>query len=159
MGLQAFPSNRRHFSGRIGICEYSRTSMWDHLLVSNHLPQATANSQHQNFPSQSLTVGTSSYKRPPPVSVRDHFLGLTVNDFRLFLISFSDHLTHSLISMFAVCTMLLRIYEELKWQHGNYTCRNVHATVFLPNWCLKCHFHIILFLGGLVSTFCEISQR
>ena len=43
MGLQVSPSNRRHFSGRIGICEYSRTSMWDHLLVSNHLPQATAN--------------------------------------------------------------------------------------------------------------------
>ena len=159
MGLQAFPSNRRHFSGRIGICEYSRTSMWDHLLVSNHLPQATANSQHQNFPSQSLTVGTSSYKRPPPVSVRDHFLGLTVNDFRLFLISFSDHLTHSLISMFAVCTMLLRIYEELKWQHGTTHVVMFMPQFFLPNWCLKCHFHIILFLGGLVSTICEISQR
>ena len=118
VGLQVSPSNRRHFSGRIWICEYSRTSMCGHLLVSNHLPQATANPQHQNFPSQNLTVGTSSYKRPPPVSVRDHFLGLTVKDFRLFLISFSDHLTHSLISMFAVCTMLLRIYEELKWQHG-----------------------------------------
>ena len=39
----------------------------------------------KNFTSQSLTVGTSS-KRPPPVSDRDHFLGLTVNDFP-FIIS------------------------------------------------------------------------
>ena len=44
------------------------------------------NPKLQNFPSQSLTVGTSS-KRPPPVSDRDHFLGLTVNDFPLFLTS------------------------------------------------------------------------
>ena len=42
--------------------------------------------KHQNFTSQSLTVGTS-IKRPPPVSDRDHFLGLTVNDFSLFLTS------------------------------------------------------------------------
>ena len=41
-------------------------------------------SNHQNFPSQSLTVGTSS-KRPPPVSDRDHFLVLMVNDCPLFL--------------------------------------------------------------------------
>ena len=40
----------------------------------------------QNFPSQSLTVGTSS-KWPPPVSNCDHFLGLMVNDFPLFLTS------------------------------------------------------------------------
>ena len=33
--------------------------------------------QQQNFPSQNLTVGTSS-KRPPPVTGRDHFLGLKV---------------------------------------------------------------------------------
>ena len=124
MGLQASPSNRGHFSGRMGICEYSRTSMCDHLLVSNHLPQATANPKHPNFPSQSLTVGTSSYKRPPPVTDRDHFLGLTVNDFPLFLTSLSDHLTHSLISMFVACTMLLRIYEEQQTT-GNYTCRNM----------------------------------
>ena len=42
--------------------------------------------KHQKFTSQSLTVGTSS-KRAPPVSDRDHFLGLTVNDFPLFLTS------------------------------------------------------------------------
>ena len=52
-------------------------------VVSDHLPKATANPKHQNIPSQSLTVGTAS-KRPPSVSDRDHFLGLTVYDFPLF---------------------------------------------------------------------------
>ena len=54
----------------------------------------------QNNLSQSLTVGASS-KRPPPVSDRDHFLGLTGNDFLLFLTSgnrpldaFSDLYVH-----------------------------------------------------------------
>jgi len=46
-------------------------------LISDHLPWATAYPKHQNFPSESLTVGTSS-KRPPPVSDCDHFLGLKV---------------------------------------------------------------------------------
>ena len=87
--------------------EYIQTSRCDHL------PKATTNPKHQNFPSQGLTVGTSS-KLPPSVSSPDHFLGLTVNDFPLLITPLvSDHLTHSLISMFAVCTMLLRIYEEL----------------------------------------------
>ena len=36
-----------------------------------------------------------------PVDDRDHIFGP------------DDHLTHSLISVFAVCTILLRIYEEL----------------------------------------------
>ena len=52
-------------------------------LVSDHLPWTTAKPKHQNFPSQSLTFGTSS-KRPTPVSDRDHFLGVTVNDFPFF---------------------------------------------------------------------------
>ena len=52
-------------------------------LVSDHLLQATVIQKHQNFPSQSLIVGISS-KRPPPVSDRDHFLGLTVNEFPFF---------------------------------------------------------------------------
>ena len=60
--------------------KYSRTSMCDHLS------QATANPKHQNFPSQSLTVGTCS-KRPPPVSDRDNGLGLTVNDFSVVFTS------------------------------------------------------------------------
>ena len=47
---------------------------------------ATTNQKHQNFPSESLKVG-ASLKRPPPVSGRDHFLDLTVNDFALFLTS------------------------------------------------------------------------
>ena len=42
--------------------------------------------KHQNFPSKSLTVVASS-KQTPPVSNCDHFLGLTVNDFPLFLTS------------------------------------------------------------------------
>ena len=46
-------------------------------LVSGHLPFATAYPNHQNFPSQRLTVGISS-KRLPPVSDRDHFSGLKV---------------------------------------------------------------------------------
>ena len=84
-------------------------------LVSDHLPYATANPTHQNILNQSLTVGTSS-RRPPPASDCDHrFLGLTVNDIPLFLTSCRRplNLTHSLISKFAVCTMLLIIYEEL----------------------------------------------
>ena len=52
-------------------------------LVSEHLPLETANPKHQNFPSQSITVGTSS-KQPPPASDHDHFLGLMVNHFPLF---------------------------------------------------------------------------
>ena len=53
-------------------------------LISFHFP--IPNHKHQNSPSQSLTVGNSC-KRPPPVSDRDHFLGLTVSDFPLFLTS------------------------------------------------------------------------
>ena len=50
--------------------------------------RSTADPKRQNFPSQRLTVGTSS-KRPPPVSDRDrdHFLCLTVNAIPLFLTS------------------------------------------------------------------------
>ena len=55
-------------------------------LVSDHLPKPTANPKHQNVPSQRLAVGISS-KRPPPVSDRDHLLGLTVNDFPWLLTS------------------------------------------------------------------------
>ena len=47
---------------------------------------ATVNPKHQNFPSQSLTVGVCS-KRPPLVSDHYHFLGLMVNDSSLFLTS------------------------------------------------------------------------
>ena len=45
--------------------------------MSGRLPK------HQNFPSQSFTVRTSR-KRQPPVSYRDHVLGLTVYEFPLF---------------------------------------------------------------------------
>ena len=44
----------------------------------------------------------------PPVSDRDHFLSLTVNDFPLLTCCKRLH-SHSLISIFAVCTMLLKI--------------------------------------------------
>ena len=54
-------------------------------LVSDHLPYATANPKHQNVPSQSLTGGTSC--KLPPLSDRDHFLGLMVHDFPFFLTS------------------------------------------------------------------------
>ena len=50
----------------------------------------------------------------PPISDRDYFLCLTVNDFALVLTSCKrPQLTHSLISRFAVSTMLLTIYKEL----------------------------------------------
>ena len=35
--------------------------------------------------SESLEQARTSIKRPPPVSDREHFLGLTVDDFPLFL--------------------------------------------------------------------------
>ena len=63
------------------------------LLLKHTVEPQCATTSHKrtpiqktkNFTSQSLTVGASS-KRPPPVSDRDHFLGLTVNDFP-FIIS------------------------------------------------------------------------
>ena len=54
--------------------------------VSNHLSSVTANPKHQNFPSQSLTVETSS-KWPTPISDRDHFLGLKLEWFSIVLTS------------------------------------------------------------------------
>ena len=62
--------------------------MCDHLSLSNQLPQATANPNTKIFPVKALqpTAVTSS-KRPPPECDRDHFLGLTVKDFPLFLTS------------------------------------------------------------------------
>ena len=44
-------------------------------LLNDSLPSVAAYPKHQSFPSQSLTVGSPS-ERPPPVSDRDHFLGL-----------------------------------------------------------------------------------
>ena len=82
---------------------------------------ATANPKHQNFPSQSLTVGTYS-KRQPPVSDCDHFLGLTVDDFPWFSTSCKRPLD-TFCDLYVVCTMLLNINEELTtW---NYTRRNL----------------------------------
>ena len=64
----------------------------------------TADPKHQNFPSQSLTVGTSS-KQPPPVSNHDHFSGLTVNNFSLFLTSCKQPLGAFLSSLFWLCAL------------------------------------------------------
>jgi len=50
-------------------------------LVSDHLPSTTANPKHQNFPSQSLTAGISRNDHLLYVSDRDHFLGLSFNEF------------------------------------------------------------------------------
>ena len=51
--------------------------------LSDYLPQATTCPKHQNFPSQSLTVGTSR-KRPHPVSDHYyHFSRLTVYQFSI----------------------------------------------------------------------------
>ena len=62
--------------------------------MCNHLPS-------KNFPSQSLPVGTFS-KRPPPVSDRDNFLGLIVNDFSLFLTSCKQPL-HAFSDLYVRC--------------------------------------------------------
>ena len=74
--------------------------------MCDHFTQTTTSHKRppiQNtkiFPVKHLQLQLFS-KRAPHVSDRDHFFGP------------DDHLTHSLISMFAVCTILLRIYEDL----------------------------------------------
>ena len=67
--------------------------------------------KHQLFPSKSLTVGTSS-KQPPSVSDRDHFSGLTVNDFPLF---------QPLVSSLCTLKNIQRTFIVTTW---DYTCRN-----------------------------------
>ena len=78
--------------------------------------------KHQNFTSQSLTVGTSS-KRPPPVNDRDQFLGLTVNDFPLFLTSCKrplDVFSNLYVRCVHYATWNIRRSLVATW---NYTCR------------------------------------
>ena len=58
--------------------------MCDHLSSKRLSPISDRLSKTSKLPSQSLTVGSPS-KRPPPVRDRDHFLGMTVNDFPLSL--------------------------------------------------------------------------
>ena len=60
----------------------------------------------------------------PPVSDRNHFLGLKVNDFPLFSTSCKRLLDASLISVFAVCTMLLR--------NTDVVTETLHAINYLP---------------------------
>ena len=48
--------------------------------------------------------------------------GVTVLEFSISLASVSGHSKHGLNLMFAVCTTLLRIYEEILLTTGNYTC-------------------------------------
>ena len=55
--------------------QYSGTSMCDHLSSKRLSPISDRLSKTPKLPSQSLTVGSPS-KRPPPVSDRDHSLGL-----------------------------------------------------------------------------------
>lgn len=52
-------------------------------LVGDHLSYATANPKHQNYSSQSLTLGAPR-KLLPPVKNQDRFLGVTVNEFPFF---------------------------------------------------------------------------
>ena len=76
-------------------------------------PISDRQSKTPKFPSQSLTVGTSS-ERPPPVSDRDHFLGLTLNDFLLFLTSCKRPFdAFSGLYFRCVYVTVLRIYKEL----------------------------------------------
>ena len=70
----------------------SLASFWGFLipLAGKSVPLATE-TIHYDFcckilPVKAFTVGTPR-KRPPPVSDRDHFLGLTVKHFPLFLTS------------------------------------------------------------------------
>ena len=69
--------------------------------MCDHLPKVTVNPKDQSFPVKALQF--------EPL-VTDHFLSQRVNDFPLFI----DHLMHSLISMFTVCTMLTRMYDMYK---------------------------------------------
>ena len=60
--------------------------MCDHLSYATTSHQRRPVQKTKIFPDKAFTVEISS-KRPPPVSDRDHFVGLTVNDFPLFLTS------------------------------------------------------------------------
>ena len=82
-------------------------------LVSDHRPLATTYPKHQDFPSQSVTVGTSR-KRPFPVSDQDHFLCLTVNDFPLFLNS---------------CQLPLEAFSDLYFRCVHYATKNIRRTL------------------------------
>ena len=68
---------------------YNRISMCDHLSY------ATTYAKHQNFPSLSLTVGTSR-KRLPPVSDGDHYLEATRSPHFIFT---RACVSHALLSL------------------------------------------------------------
>ena len=103
------------------------------LHVRRDLSYATTYPKHQDFPSQSVTVGTS-VKRPFPVSDQDHFLYLTVNDFPLFLNSCKrplDTFSDLYLSCVHYATKNIRRTLVTTW---NYRCRNldIACNKYLP---------------------------
>ena len=102
----------------------SKLHVWP-PLVSEHLPLETANPKHQNFPSQSITVGTSS-KWPPPASDCGHFLCLTVHDFPLFFLTSCKQPLDAFSDLYVCCVHYAtkNIWRTLvtMW---NYTWRNL----------------------------------
>ena len=82
----------------------SRTSMCDQHL------SATTYSKQQSYPSQS-PIERTTRKRPHLLSYRNHLLG-------------GRRLAHGLISMFTVCSTLLRLCKEPLVRSWNYTYRN-----------------------------------
>ena len=61
-------------------------------------------------------------------------MGATVNDFPLFLTSSKQPLDAFFdLGYFAVCTVLLRISEELQWQHGttHILTKILHAIIII----------------------------
>ena len=79
------------------------------LLVSDHPPTRPLRIQnwHQIFPSQrptefyNFSITTTSRKRPRPLFGSDDSVV-----FHCFCSSVRDHLTHSMVSLFAICTTI-----------------------------------------------------
>ena len=82
----------------------SRTSMCDQHL------SATSYSKQKSYPSQS-PIEITTRKRPHLLSYRNHLLGWR-------------RLAHGLISMFTVCSTVLRLCKEPLVRSWNYTYRN-----------------------------------
>ena len=91
----------------------SRHSQWGDGGLHSPTSMCDCQSKRPNFPSQSLTVGASS-ERPPPVNDRDHFLGLTVNGYSLFLTS---------------CERPLNSVFDLYFRCVHYVTKNIRRTL------------------------------
>ena len=93
------------------VFKYSRTSMCDHLSRATTSHKRPPFQNTQIFPVKVLKLEPSS-ERPPSVSDRDFLWEWWLMISYSFQPLVSDHLTHS-PSLFSLCALLLRIYEEL----------------------------------------------